>query len=378
MIGKLVRRYLLNRKTRTILTAFGVASAMVLFIGVASLSRGMDDALTGSSAAKRLIVYRENRYCPQTSFLPERYTSEIEKVDGVTKVLPVKIFLNNCRASLDMVTFQGTPVKRLLDSRNVRLISGDLATFEREHDAALVGRNFAERRNLEPGKKFQLGEIVVKVAGVFESEESIEEELVMTHLEFLQRQGPVDRLGTVTMYEVTIEDSSRAAEIARSIDARFATAEEPTDTRPKLLFLESATKELQEILRMGKLLGLVCVGVVLVLVANTVVMSLHERRKQFGILLAIGYTGRHLAKMVMMETLLLTAGGALFGIATALVAIRLSHMSIGVEGVSITFSTSPFLILEGLAIALVVGLCASVPSAFLAARQNAVQSLRGN
>ena len=37
-----------------------------------------------------------------------------------------------------------------------------------------------------------------------------------------------------------------------------------------------------------------------------------------------------------------------------------------------------FLILEGLAIALVVGLCASIPSAFIASRQNAVQSLRGN
>jgi putative ABC transport system permease protein len=292
-------------------------------------------------------------------------------------VLPVKIYLNNCRASLDSVTFQGTPVDRLLASRRIRLVDGSLETFKTEHDAALVGQSFAKRRSLSPGKKFQLGEIVVKVAGVFQSEEAIEEELVMTHLEFLQRQGPINRLGTVTMFEVEIEDASRANAIAQEIDARFATAEEPTDTRPQMLFLESATKELQEILQLGKLLGLVCVGVVLVLVANTVAMSMHERRKQFGILLAIGYTGKHLARMVVLETMLLTVAGSAAGIAAALAAIHWNHLSIGVEGVSITFSTSPLLIAQGMGIALVVGVFASLPSAWIAARQNAVQALRG-
>lgn len=377
MMTRLIRRYLASRRMRTLLTGLGVASAMVLFIGVASLSRGMDEALSGSAAAKRLIVYRQNRYCPQTSFLPERYTTEIEKVPGVESVLPVKLFLNNCRASLDLVTFQGTPVERLLASRSLKISEGNLEAFRTQHDAALVGRNFAKRRALAPGTKFQLGEIVVNVAGIFESTEAIEEELVMTHLEFLQRQGPVDRLGTVTMYEVAISNPDDAQAIAKAIDDRFATAEEPTDTRPQLLYLESVTQDLREILRLGRLLGFVCVGVVLVLVANTVVMSLHERRKQFGVLLAIGFTGRHLARLVIGETLLLTLGGATLGVAAALAALRWSQLSIGVEGVSVAFSTSPMLVLQGIGIAAAVGALASIPSALIAARQDAVRALRG-
>jgi putative ABC transport system permease protein len=268
-----VRRNLGRRPLRTLLTVLGVGSAMLLFVLVESLSAGLDAALSGSQAARTLIVYRKNRYCPQTSFLPERYTRLIADVPGVASVLPVKVFLSNCRASLDMVAFQGAPVAEMLRTRKLDVVEGDVARFEREHDAALVGREFASRRGLSPGDRFKLGGIDVNVAGVFRSDETIEEGLVLTHLEFLQRAGPVDKLGTVTQFEVVIDDPARAQEIAREIDARLATAEEPTDTRPELAFLEGATRDLREILRFGRFLALACVAVVLVLVANTVVMS---------------------------------------------------------------------------------------------------------
>ena len=50
-----------------------------------------------------LIVYRMNRYCPQTSFLPERYVEEITSIAGVESVLPVKVFLNNCRTISNLI-----------------------------------------------------------------------------------------------------------------------------------------------------------------------------------------------------------------------------------------------------------------------------------
>ena len=376
MIFKLIRRYLGARKIRTLLTGAGVACAMVLFVGVASLSEGMDEAMSTGESARTLVVYRKNRYCPQTSFLPERYTKEIESIPGVQKVLPVKVFLNNCRTSLDLVAFQGTPIDRLLASRDLTITDGSLEDFKNQPDAALLGRNFAERRNKRPGEKFQLGDIVVKVAGIFSSADPVDEELVMTHLEFLQRQGPINRLGTVTMFEVRIDDSDNAKQIAEQIDERFATAEEPTDTRPRLLYLQMATKDLRDLLGFAKILGMVCVAVVLVLVANTVIMGLHERRKQFGVLLALGYTGRHLAQLVIGETLLLTVTGAFVGIATALAVLHWNTLSIGVEGVSVAFSTSPRLLLQGLGIAVVVALLASIPPAIFVARARPVETLR--
>ncbi|MCA9319594.1 MAG: ABC transporter permease, partial [Planctomycetes bacterium] len=105
----IVRRNLARRPFRTGLTVLGVTLAITLYLGVEAFSAGMDRVIDDGDHARTLVVYRKNRYCPQTSFLPERYEQEIASIDGVESILPVKVFLNNCRTNLDMVTFQGAP-----------------------------------------------------------------------------------------------------------------------------------------------------------------------------------------------------------------------------------------------------------------------------
>ena len=371
-----VRRNLLRRPGRTALTVLGIAFGTLLLILVEGMSAGLDRALSGSEAARTLIVYRQNRYCPQTSNLPERYTREIETVDGVTSVLPVKVFLSNCRASLDIVAFQGAPVERLLAARDLELTDGDVEVFRQERDAALVGREFALRRDLAVGDSFQLGDINIKVAGIFRSGEPVDESVVLTHLEFLQRAGPIDRLGTVTQFEVKIDDPGRAEAIAREIDARFATAEEPTDTRAKVAFLETATRDLSEVLRFARLLAFGCVAVVLILVGNTVLMAVIERMGEMGVLRTIGFHGRHLATLVLLEGVVYALGGFVLGLAGAFALIAATHLSIGAEGVSVSFLVTGAVVMRALALSLGAALLAALVPALKAGRMPVVHALR--
>lgn len=368
-ITRLIRHNALRRRGRALLTLGGVASAMLLLVLVESLSEGFRRALSGSEAARTLVVYRQNRYCPQTSFLPERYTAQIERIEGVRSVLPVKVFLNNCRASLDLVAFQGAPIDRLFDARELEIVAGDPDRFRRQHDAALLGRAFAERRGLSPGDKFRLGNVTVDVAGVFASPEPVEEGVILTHLEFLQRAGPVDRLGTVTQFEVQIEDPGAAERISREIDALFATAEEPTDTRSKLAFLESATRDLQELLGLARWLGLACVLVALALVGNTVLMAVHERRSEFAVLRTLGYRAGHVVQLVLGEALALAAIGAALGVGAAFLLLQLFPLAIGVEGVSVEFRLTWEVVAAGAGLALATGVLAGIAPAVLAARE---------
>ncbi len=62
---------------------------------------------TGSDADRTLIVFQENRFCPTTSRLPEDYAQKIKKIPGVRDVMPIQVWTNNCRASLDIVVFNG-------------------------------------------------------------------------------------------------------------------------------------------------------------------------------------------------------------------------------------------------------------------------------
>jgi putative ABC transport system permease protein len=226
------------------------------------------------------------------------------------------------------------------------------------------------------GDAFRFGDIDVKVRGIFESEAAIEEGLILTHLEFLQRAGPVNRLGTVTQFEVKVTDASKAREISREIDSLFATAEEPTDTRAQVAFLERATRDLREILGIGRLLGLACVIVVLALVANTVFMSVQERVREFGVFRTLGFREEHLGWVVLAESLALSLLGGLVGLGVSLAILNGMHLSIGTEGVPVNFATSPVLFARGLGIALATGALAGLAPAIRSARAPIVASLR--
>jgi putative ABC transport system permease protein len=353
-----------------------VALAMLLLLLVESLSSGLDRALSGTEAARTLVVYRQNRYCPQTSALPQWYAERIAKLEGVESVLPVKVYLSNCRASLDIVAFQGAPVDELFRARRLDVIAGDPERFRREKDSALVGQSFATRRGLDVGDSFRFGNIAVKVAGVFASDEPVEEGVILTHLEYLQRAGPVNQLGTVTQFEVKVADASRAQDIARAIDELFRTAEAPTDTRSKILFLESATRDLREILGFARLLGLSCALVVLALVANTVFMSVQERVREFGVLRTLGFKERAVAGIVIGESLLLSLCGAALGLFGTWLVVRFAALSIGAEGVSVEFQTDWSLALRGLTVSMATGVLAGMVPAWTSSRATIVAALR--
>lgn len=370
------RKNLGRHRLRSVLTALGVAFAVFLLTGIEGFAKGLDDALTGGDAARTLIVYRKNRWCPQTSKMPERYTDEIAKVSGVSSVLPVKVYLNNCRTNLDMIVFHGAPVEELLRNRSIRLLEGSREAFLRERDAALVGRGFAERRDLKVGDKFAYGQVTVKVSGIFAAEDPTEEELILVHLEFLQRAEGIKQLGTVTQFEVRIDDPSRAGEIAAAIDQRFADLEEPTFTRSRSAFLARATRELREILRFGRLFGLACVLVVVVLVGNTIAMSVHERRREIGVLRAIGFRAPHLLGAVLLEAGALAFAGGAVGALGLLVVLTRSGVAVGVEGVQIAFSTAPAVLLRSFGIALCAALAAGAVPALMATRREVVRTLR--
>src|SRR5688572_7922053 len=142
-----VRKNVLGHRVRSGMTVLGTALLMFLFLFVAAVREGLDRLLDGRG--DKLVVYQAYRLCPSSSQLPVFYDEAIRGVPGVKDVLPVKIVVSNCRASLDTIVFRGVDPHRLPQARpDVRFIAGDWAAFQARSDAALVGRRLAERRGL--------------------------------------------------------------------------------------------------------------------------------------------------------------------------------------------------------------------------------------
>src|SRR6516164_3743417 len=102
-----VFKSLWRHRTRTALTVSGSAVALFVFCFIGAVQEGLA-RLTGDRASERkLIVFQANRFCPSTSRLPEDYARQIAKMPGVEEAVPIKVYMNNCRASLDVVVFHG-------------------------------------------------------------------------------------------------------------------------------------------------------------------------------------------------------------------------------------------------------------------------------
>lgn len=309
-----VLKTLWRHRSRTILTVSGSAVALFVFCFVGSVQEGMNDLQRRQSGNRALIAFQANKFCPATSHLPQDYDREIQKLSGVRDVVPIQVFTNNCRASLDVVVFYGVPPKKLRVARpDFDLLQGSWEEFERNQDSAVMGRAVANRRGVKLGDKFSIGDLSVVIAGIFAAEDPAEENYIYSHLDFLQRSKGMNLVGTVTQLEVLLDESADADLICQTIDERYRDGPVETDTRPKGVFQAKSLGDLTQLIGMAHYLGLACVGLVLALVATTTVMSVQDRIKEHAVLQTIGYSGARVFQLVMVESVILSMIGGFWG-----------------------------------------------------------------
>jgi putative ABC transport system permease protein len=365
-----------RHRTRTVLTISGAAVALFVFSFVGAVQEGLAHLTNDRQAEQALIVFQANRFCPSTSRLPEDYALAIVKMPGVQNVVPIKVFMNNCRASLDVVVFHGVPPDKLRTIRDLQLISGGWDDFEQRRDAALVGRALAKRRGLQIGQRFSIGEVTVTVAGIYTTPKASEENFLYTHLEFLQRTRGLNSVGTVTQFEVALAEGANPDLVAHAIDDSFRVGPVQTDTRTKGVYEASAVGDLAELIGMARYLGFACLAIVLALVATATVMAVQDRVREHAVLQTIGFSGQQIFGLVLAESLLVSLSGGLLGSGTALATLAWSGLAMGTEGVMVAFSPSFTVAGTGLLVALAVGTLSGLVPAWMAARAEIVASLR--
>ena len=367
-----------RRPARTMLTVCGVATAMFLFSVTQSMDQGMREATESSAAETTLIVYRENRFCPFTSKLPERYAGRIAAVPGVKSVLPMKIVVSNCRASLDVITFRGVPAEKFDDKMRaqLRVVSGSMDEWARRSDAALVGATLAQRRKLKVGDKFDANGVVASVAAIVASDEVQDQNTAYVHLDFLQRSAAIKSIGIVTEFLVKVDDPKDLNAIAQKIDAEFKHDTEPTQTRSEKAFVARAAGDLVELVGFTRWLGIGCVIAVLALVANTVVLSVQDRVSEHAVLQTLGFGSGLIARLIVLEGAFVSFLGGLVGALGAAAVLHYGGYSLSTEGTNIVFHASMETFLIGMGISLALGILAGLVPAWQASRRDIVESFR--
>ena len=373
----LALKQVLRHRTRSLLTAGGVATAMFLFVAVQAMQQGVNTATRSSAADNTLVVYREDRFCPFTSRLPEYYLPQIEALEGVRAVVPMKIVVSNCRASLDVVTFRGVPRQRFAQqyATDFDILSGSLDDWQRRSDAALLGQTLAARRGLKAGDRFEAAGVTVTVAGIIASDQPQDQNVAYVHLDFLQQT--VDRqLGTVTQFNVKVDDPERLEAVALAIDELFASAEHPTATRSEKAFVAQVASDMIELVAFTRYLGWGCLVAVLALVGNAIVLSVQDRIKEHAIYQTLGYRGNLIGRLIVSEGVLLALLGGLLGTAGALGVIQWTQFSLSVDGLSIPIEADVKLLAIGMLVGVGLGVLAGLVPAWQAGRRSIASCFR--
>ncbi|MBK1828595.1 ABC transporter permease [Haloferula rosea] len=370
-------KQLVRHRLRTGLTVLGVASGMFLFTAVETMQRSLATATQTTAADTTLVVYRENRFCPSTSRLPEHYADEIRTIDGVREVVPIQVVVNNCGASLDVITFRGVPEGALTSyAPEIEVIAGSLEEWNRRSDGALLGEVFAQRRGLSPGDRFVAAGVTVHVAGIIRSPFPQDNNVAYVSLPFLQ-QASKTGLGIVTQFNVRVDSSDQLESVATAIDQRFHSDQQPTNTRPEKAFFAETAAELIELIGFTRWLGIGAVLAVGGLIANAVLLIVRGRVKENAVLQTLGYPGQAIAWLVMSEGALLGLMGGVLGVALATGFLAWQSFTLGNEGQTLAIQPDGVVVITGLAAALLLGLFASLWPAWRTMRQPIVESLKG-
>ncbi|WDE97554.1 ABC transporter permease [Lentisphaera profundi] len=371
---KQIRRHWL----RSLLTIAGTACGMFLFMTVETFQDGLKSATEMQAGDDTLVVYRDKRFCPFTSRLPEDYANKISQIDGVKSVVPVQVIVNNCGTSLDTITFRGFPSGEIQNYFAGKDIDSALfSSWKKASDSAILGKDFAQRRGLNVGDRFDAAGITVRISGILESDDPQDQNTAFVHLDFLQKSSKRG-LGEVTQFNVKVNDHTQLDRVAKEIDQSFRYDREPTHTRPEKAFIANTAKDMIELISFTRWLGLAAVLAVSFLITNTVIIAVRGRVIENAVMQAMGFQIEHLAWMTMAEGLFMGMIGGFVGIGGAYLFLSTGNFAISAEGLSIVFNIQTNTLLKASALAMTISFVAGIYPAFHSVQGNLVNRLRSH
>lgn len=363
---RLMLRNSLRHKLRSVLTILGIGVAVMAFALLRTVVTAWYAGVE-ASAANRLI----SRHAVSFVFpLPLAYRDRIAKVPGVNKVTyaiwfsGVYIDKNQffARLGVDSETFFDVYPEFVIDKEQFEV-------FKRERNAAIIGIDIAQRYNLKIGDIMPVegdvfpGQWEFVVRGIYTPrDQTTDPATMMFHYQYVEeriRQEMPHRAGEIGWYIVRIDDPENSAAISEEIDKLFANSRAETKTETERAFQQSFLSAASAIITAMNIMSFVIIGIILLVLGNTMVMSARERTHEYAVLKALGFSAAQIFFLIAGESLILSLLGSALGLGVTLPAVAGFEKALP-KGWFPVFYIKPETVVMACAAGLLVGVVASL------------------
>ncbi len=377
-------RQLSRNKLRTALTAGAIGLAVSLVCILLTMPAGMDALLTQVASNTRIVVHNEAGLVYP---LPYSYLQKIRSQPGVVSAASWTwfggVFREEKGVEFPNFAIEPDPVGSVWADWKIE--PQQLEEFRRYRDGAIVGRGTLTKNGWKIGDLVTLKgtvyplDLAFRIVGEIPNERS---PIFLFQREYLDQalraagRGGLDILGTVWL---RVDDPARVAPLMSQIDELFRNSEAVTASETEKSYFANFFSMLQGFVTVILIVtGLVALCIVFI-AANTTSMAVRERIGEIAVLKALGFSRRLIFTTLLSEAVLLSTLGGALGVLGALGLTQLLRAGSGWNpalGPLGSFIVTQAILVQGLFLALFVGMLAGVVPALGAARRSVAETLR--
>jgi len=322
---KLIFKNTLRHKLRTMLTIAGIAIAVMSFGFMRTIVTAWYAGVEASAANRMITRDAVSFIFP----LPLSYRDQIQKIPGVAEVSYANWFggvykdpsdWNNFfpRIAIDPDTYFDLYPEFIISKE-------DLAAFKKERNACVIGEKLSHQQNLHEGDIISIdgdiypGKWDFVVRGFYKGkDQSVDETQMMFQWKYLDeqiKQTQPGREGNVGWYILKVQNASDIPIVSKTVDDMFFNSIAGTKTETEKEFQQSFVSMSSAIISSVKVVSYVIIGIILLVLANTIVMAARERTREYAVLKTLGFSAIHIVGIIAGESMFIAVVGGLIGLA---------------------------------------------------------------
>ena len=297
---RLAFRNLFQNKARLVISVGGVSLALLLILSLDAIFSGVEQQITAYinySGADIFVAQSSVRNMHMaSSSLPVTLIEEVKVIPGVEAVTPI-LYLSNMVVIGDernLAYILGLPEDALMGGA-WQVSAGSAQPHPGE---AIIDRNIAEKSNAGLGDEVEILGRKFKVAGLSEGTASLVNSVAFISLaDFAALRGSADTISFLLIrVESGVDPTDVVEQIEEEVDGVTVQTREAFAAQESRVVKDMGTDVITIMNLVGFLIGLA-------VMALTVYTATLSRRKEFGVLKALGARNAHLYKAVLGQAL---------------------------------------------------------------------------